>query len=267
MTTILDIANRALSAIGARSGAAGTVSALQSLNEQSNEAFQINLLLGSTRDDLLRGAHWNFCRKTAQLSLLKSAPGTPENPNTATCWTSAFPAPPWRYEYSYPSDCLKMRSLARQWQYGGGAGGGYAYPVGFGGGGGGDQRTQRFIVATDQDANDNPITVVLCDANKAIGVYTAQIINPDNWDSNFQQCVVAALAGRLAMPLTGDKGLKQEMLQEAQMYVMNARVSDGNEGTTNVDHTPDWIQARGLGGDGVLGGFMMGWDAVAWLGI
>ena len=114
MTSILDIANRALSAVGARSGAAGSVTALQSLNASSNEAFQVNLLLNPTRDDLLRAAHWNFARKTALLSLLKAAPGTPENSSTPTAWSSAYPPPPWLYSYGYPSDCLKMRSVATQ---------------------------------------------------------------------------------------------------------------------------------------------------------
>lgn len=264
MTTELDIANRALSAIGARSGAAGTTSALTSFNEKSNEAFQVNLLFHSTRDDLLRSAHWNFCRKTAVLTLLKSAPGTPENPAAATAWTPAFPAPPWLYEYSYPTDCLKMRTICRQMQYSGG--GGYAYPAAFGLGGGGDH-SQKFIVATDQDSGGNPINVVLCNANKALGVYTAKIINPDNWDSNFQQAMVSGLASRLVIPLSGDKQMKQELMQEAQMYVQNARITDGNEGTTTTDHMPDWIAVRGVAGDGLLGGFTMGWDSVAWLGI
>jgi hypothetical protein len=267
MTSALDIANRALSSIGARSGAAGTVSALASFNEQSNEAFQVNLLFAATQNDLLRAAHWNFARKTATLSLLKSAPGTPENPTTtATVWSNAFPPPPWLYEYSYPADCLKMRMICREVRYSGG-GVGFGYPVlsGFGGDGG---RYQKFAVANDVDLQGNPVTVVLADANHAIATYTALIKDPDLWDSNFQQCMVAALASRLAMPLTGDKQLKSEALQEAQMYVMNARVSDGNEGTTTVDHVPDWIAARGIRGDWIAGGgFVAGWDSVAWLGI
>lgn len=265
MTTVLDIANRALSAVGARSGAAGTVTALQSLTAPSNEAFQVNLLFNATRDDLLRAAHWNFARSTGVLSLLKAAPGTPEyaGATTVTGWSNAFPPPPWLYEYSYPAGCLKMRSLCRQSQYSaGGTGCGFSVVGGLGGG------TQKFQVATDTDVNGNPITVILTNAENAIAVYTAQITNPEVWDSNFQQAMVVSLAARLAMPLTGSAQLKQELLQEAQLYIQNARVSDGNEGTTSVDHVPDWIAARGCGGGLVGGGgFAAGWDAIGWLGI
>jgi hypothetical protein len=264
MSTVLDIANRALSAIGARSGSAGSVSALQSLNEKSNEAFQVNLLFVPTQNDLLRSAHWNFARKTAVLSLLKAAPGTPENASGAAQWSSALPAPPWLYEYAYPADCLKMRSICRQVNY---AGGGVGYPVGYGAPVS-PAAGQRFIVAADQDTNGNSIRCVLTNAEQAIGVYTAELDNPATWDSSFEQTMVSALAARLCIALTGDKSLKQELLQEAQMYVQSARVNDGNEGSTTIDRVPDWIAARGYGLAGVSSaGFMVGWDQIAWLGI
>jgi hypothetical protein len=265
MTSVLDIANRALSAIGARSGSAGSTSALSSLNENSNEAFQVNLLFNSTRDDLLRSAHWNFAAKTATLSLLKSAPGTPQNPTTsAVAWNNTFPAPPWLYEYGYPSDCLKMRQLAPPGQYSAG-GGNYAYPVGFNFGGACGP-LNKFIVATDADSSGNPMSVVLTNVFGAIGVYTQQIINPDMWDVNFQSAMVAGLAARLVMPLTGDRGLAQMLVQETQMYVQNARVSDGNEGTTSVEREAEWIMARGQGGGWIGTGFYAPWDSIGWLG-
>ena len=62
------------------------------------------------------------------------------------------------------------------------------------------------------------------------------------WDDQFQQALVAALAGRLVIALTGDKGLAQLKMQEANQFIMIARVSDGNEGLTVNDVTPDWIR-------------------------
>ncbi len=266
MTSVLDIANRALSAVGARSGAAGSVSALQSLNAASNEAFQVNLLFNPTRDDLLRGAPWNFCQKSALLSLLKSAPGTPENTTTPTQWSNAYPPPPWLYEYAYPSDCLRLNQIKSTLGYSGGAGG-YGYPV-LAGAPSGVGAMRKFKIASDTDSNGNPITVVLANLEDALAIYTAQITDPSLWDANFQQAMVTSLAARLALPLSGSAALKQELLQEAQLYVQNARVSDGNEGTTNTDHVPDWIAARGYAGDWITpGGYTSGWDAIAWLGI
>ena len=266
MTSELDIVNRALSAVGARSGAAGSVTALQSLNAPSNEAFQSNLLLHPTRDDLLRAAPWNFARKIATLSLLKAAPGTPENTSTATSWSSAYPPPPWLYSYAYPSDCLRLRQLVSALGYSGGVGA-YGYPV-LAGAGGASERMRKFAVATDTNSSGNTINVVLANLDNALAVYTAQITDPTMWDPNFQQALVVALAARLAMPLTGSAQLKQELLQEAQAYIQNARISDGNEGTTTTDYVPDWIATRGYAGDWITpGGFMAGWDSIGWLGI
>lgn len=267
MTSVLDIANRALSAVGTRSGASGSVSALQSLSAPSNEAFQVNLLLNPTRDDLLRAAPWNFCQKSVLLTLLKSAPGTPENTTTPDGWTNAYPPPPWLYEYAYPSDCLRLNQIKSTIGYSG-VSGGYGFPVLAGGVESSPGAMRKFKVATDTDVNGNPITVILSNLDGALGIYTAQITNPAQWDPNFQQAMVTSLAARLAMPLTGSAALKQELLQEAQLYVQNARISDGNEGMTSTDHVPDWIAIRGYAGDWITpGGFMSGWDSIAWLGI
>src|SRR5580765_6431576 len=101
--TELDIANMALLAINA----GGTIT---DFAEQSRDAQVVNQYYTQARDDALGQAHWNFARKTAVLSLLKSAPGTPEFVGTpSTTWTSDYPAPPWAYEYQKPDDCLVMR--------------------------------------------------------------------------------------------------------------------------------------------------------------
>jgi hypothetical protein len=267
--TDLTIANRALSALGARSGSPGTTSAISSFNQNCNEASQIALLYYPTRDDLMRAAHWNFAKKTAQLSLLKSAPGTPNNPNTGVPWSNTFPPPPWFYEYALPSDSLKMRQVKVAPSYAGGTAVGY--PVGIGPGAigyGGARGWDKFEVASDVDSSNNQIPVVLCNIMQALGVYTCKIENPALWDASFQECMVVALAGRLAMALTGDKQLAQMLIQQAGAYVQQARVSDGNEGTTNVDHIPDWIAIRGFQGDWFDGGaYIAGWDSPAWLGL
>ena len=41
----------------------------------------------------------------------------------------------------------------------------------------------------------------------------------DVWDDSFQQALVAALAGRLVISLTGDKGLAQLKMGEANQYI------------------------------------------------
>jgi hypothetical protein len=242
MTSEVEICNRALSKIGTRS-------TIASLTEDSQEAHQCNILYTPTRDETLGMAFWNFGRKTTNLGLVKSAPGTPTNPSPAGwngTWSDDFPAPPWLYEYTYPSDCIQMRYIggqltsafvgdvpifgsavtaAPQWTN---------VPV-------------MFIISTDL-VSGNQASVILTNQYQAIGTYTMRITNPDLFGAQFTEALVAALAGKLAIPLTGDKGLAAGLFQQANSYIISARASDGNEGLTIQDSPVSWIQARELGG-------------------
>jgi hypothetical protein len=104
MTSVTDIVNRALQKIGTRT----TVTDAELAGNTTNEAIQANIALTNTRDDLLRMAPWNCGTKTANLTYITSAPGTPENTSAATTlWQPGQPPPPWAYEYQYPVDCLR----------------------------------------------------------------------------------------------------------------------------------------------------------------
>lgn len=104
MTSVTDICNRALQAIGTRT----TVTDAELANDTTNEAIQFNLIYENYRDDLLRMAPWNCGKKTANLTYITSVPGTPENTSAATAlWEPGQPAPPFAYEYQYPVDCLR----------------------------------------------------------------------------------------------------------------------------------------------------------------
>lgn len=104
MTSLTDIANRALQVLGTRT----TVTDAELAGNLTNEAIQINLSLVSVRRGLLRMAPWACSLKTANLVYITSSPGTPENTSPATTlWTPGQPTPPWAYEYQYPSDCVR----------------------------------------------------------------------------------------------------------------------------------------------------------------
>lgn len=247
MTAEVDICNRALSAIGTRSQ-------ITSLTENSPEAKNCNLLFATIRDELLRMAPWNCATNFNNLALICAAPGTPENPDQqTTVWEKGIPPPPWSYEYAYPTDCLRPLWIVPQFTTGfvgavpittaitGGA------PTFWNG------PPVRFKVAIDQIDNAGvPSTtghdtrVILTNQENAILCYIKQVTNPDVWDSQLIQATVAALAGRLAIPLTGDKGLANLKLGEANSYIALARQADGNEGLTVNDVTPDWIRTRGV---------------------
>ena len=261
-TSKVDIWNRACSSIGTRSTIANE-------NENSNEAAQCRLLYDTTLDGMLRAAHWNFARATDYLSLLKAAPGTPENPGGGTPYwdPTTMPAPPWLYSYAYPSDCLMLRYVSPQIYTGQTSGipifSAPSYvPIPQV-----NTQPQKFQVATDYDKTKQPITNILTNQQQAIGIYTRRITSPDLWDNHFQEAMTAALAGRLVIPLSGDKAMYKQQLAYARDAVLQARVTDGNEGLTRENWIPDWIAVRGYAGDwgGGQAGYTTLWSSPAWL--
>ena len=235
MPSQVDITNRALAAISARA----TVSSIAP-SDGSNEANNAALLFQPTYEMLGRAAFWNIFRKQASLSLVKAAQGTPENPGGTIL---PLPPSPWLYCYAYPPDCLMVRfllptlnSLAT----------GAPFPtlglapVAIGG-----APATAFVIAYDTDASGNPIRVILTNLDQAQAVYTVNLPNPDQWDSGFQEAMVAALGAKLVPALTGNLAMMQLQVGIATRIVGDARKSDGNEGMTVVDPIPDWIRTRG----------------------
>ena len=247
MTSPTDIANRALSAIGTRSQ-------ITSMDEDSNEARQVKLLFDPLRDELLRMAPWNCAFNYQNLSLICSAPGTPENPTTgANVWEKGIPPPPWSYEYAYPTDCLRCVFVVPQFTTGFTSGVPITTAVTGGAPAFWNGPPVRFKVGVDQigpsgkpDPGGTDVRVIWTNQEQAILAYCRRVVNPDVWDDGFQQALVAALGSRLVIALTGDKALAQLKMSEANQYIMLARQGDGNEGLTVNDVTPDFIRVRGI---------------------
>lgn len=105
MTTLTDIANRALQVPGTRTN----VTDAELAGNSTNEAIQLNLKIDNVRRTLIRMAPWNFALKTMNLIYITSSPGTPENAIAATTlWQPGQPAPPWNYEYQYPAGAQRI---------------------------------------------------------------------------------------------------------------------------------------------------------------
>lgn len=242
MASEVDIANQALGTINARA-------TIVSFDERSSEARAVRLYYNDTRDALLRAAPWNCARREAYLTLFKALPGTPENPTAGSpTWLPSYPPPPWLYSYYLPDDCVKMRYVVPQVQSGGITGTpifsvpSYV-PVPLY-----NTQAQKFIVGVDFTDAGNEVVAVSTNQSQAIGVYNRRVTNPDIWDSSFRQAMIDALASRLAIPVTGDKGMgdRAERLAKGVMgSILAARTADGNEGLTVDDHTPDWLRVRG----------------------
>lgn len=229
----LNIINRALLSIGSQSQ-------VSSLNEGSSQANAAATLFNPTFEQLARSAPWNCLRKEATLTLLAAAQGTPENPDGTTL---PLPPTPWLYTYAYPSDCLQVRFIvpslpapnsgvpifsvntgAATWLPNGGQ--------------------LPYAVAYSTDTNNNPINVILTNQSQAIAVYTVNQPNPQIWDSLFQGAMVASLAAYFVPALSLHMPLMNIQIKLAESMIQQARVRDGNEGVTSMDHVPDWMRAR-----------------------
>ena len=260
MTSPTDLCNLALDQIAARTSITG----LNPPSPPNNVAAQAAARLYQLQADaVFRAAHWNSARKQATLTLLKAERGTRENPS------GLLPTPPvpWRFEYAYPDDCLKVRfviprhhSPETSTPLMTGSGTHHHHHV---------QTGLPFVPAIDTDANGNQIKVILTNAPRADAVYTARIANVDLWDPMLQNAVIGALGAWLCSPVSGSDERKKMAIAMASGLIQQARISDGNEGITSVDHTPDWMAVRSSG-SGFWGfhlengGFMGGFDG--WTG-
>jgi hypothetical protein len=264
MTTETEIINQALGSIAARGS-------ITNLGEKSAEARTALLYYADTRDALIRAAPWNFCRKTAYLTLFKSAPGTPTGPTVSSYqWLPSYPPPPWLYSYYYPPDCLRLRYVLPQQPVGnvdGSATPIFSVPawvpqpiIG--------QQAQRFMVGTDLNSSNQELTTISCNVFAAIAVYNRRVSNVELWDPSFKQAMIDALAARICMSITGDKGLANlanQLSKGVMGTILAARTADGNEGLTIDDHIPGWLQVRGIAQQWTTGWVGPVWDNPSFL--
>lgn len=236
-SSVVSLANRALFQAGARAS-------ISSLTEDSTEANAVNLLWLPTFEQLARVAPWNCLREQGTLTLVAAAIGTPENPNS----DPPFPPTPWLYSYQTPANNLDIRyllpsqvnntptgmvpistvaNMAPIWVPG-------AYDI-------------PFAVANGRDAGGNAINVILTNLSQAQAVYTVNEPNPIIFDSLFEQAFVSSLAVFLTAGLTLNLPLMKLSIGIADSAIAQARVRDGDEGSTSQDRVPDWMRARTTG--------------------
>jgi len=246
MTSFVDIANRAL-------GLVGTRSQIAALNEGSNESISASKWIDTTRRDVLRMAPWVSSRNYNTLTLISAAPGTPENPSAGTTlWQKGQPPPPWSYEYAYPSDCVRACFIVPQFNTGFAPG----VPITTAITGGAPSFWQgppvKFAVGIDQVVNGVPaaggpdVKVIWTNQEFAVLAHQKDLSNPDVMDDQLQNAWVGWLAAHMVIDLTGEIAKANLQIKRANDAIQIARVSDGNEGLTVNDITPDWIRTRGI---------------------
>jgi hypothetical protein len=88
----------------------------------------------------------------------------------------------------------------------------------------------RFI-STDDDRYEHRIEdgKLLCNRSAVKIKYVRQVTDPNEFDSLFKDSLAARIAYALAIPLTDDKGLKEEMWQMYEDTILEAQASDAFE--------------------------------------
>lgn len=250
---VVSICNMALGQVGAQIPIQGISPPLP---DGSTEANACALYYSTVIKNLMRAAPWNFTRKTVRATLLKAA----IDPSTGA--PSSNPPPlPYAFEYLYPPDCLDLRFIPRICYTTSSSTSSSSVPLTTA------PNTNIWppmvaeVPATFVVANDTPtlsssqqIKVILTNQPNALLVYTAQVDDPNLWDSSFVKAAVHSLAAELVNPLARNAALLTQNVNIAAAIIAEARTNDGNEGLNSQDHIPDWIQIRGTyGGAGGLG--------------
>lgn len=171
ITSPADIVNLSLGRIGYRLRVA-------SLYDGSEAATRALDLYAQTRDELLRQNDWAFAERQVTLTQLKTAPANyfdnPWNPVT-------MPPIGWLFEYAYPADALKIRSVVSPPSF--------LLDV--------SPKPNLFNVYND-NAGASPQKTIVCNIANAVAIYTGQVTNPAQMEPDFIEAFAAALARRLA---------------------------------------------------------------------
>ncbi len=203
--------------------------------------------------------------------MLRAAKGTYANPQGAT----RSPPYPWLYEYAEPTApyCLKVR---------------FVYPIMTAQNTSGNislpstplttgnipffndamypgVQPVPFVVGTSLNDQGKLRRVILSNVPYLMCVYTARIDDPTIWDSSFTDAAVMTLAAWCGPQVGGNPALANSNAQKAMGIILNARITDGNEGFTTTDHVVDWIAIRSSGAS-FYGGAGVGiapWDTMS----
>lgn len=214
MASDVELCNRALAEIGTRS-------TISSLTEQSNEAQNCALIYDPMRRATLRAAHWSFAREQVSLSLLgQSSDGS-----------SPFP---FLYKYAYPSQGLALRYLIPPAP----DGGTWTVPLA-------PDRNCRFLIMNEKFEGVRR-KIIVSNLASAIAVLTGDVTETNIFDSLYEDALVCALAAKLVIPLSGNIGMKQTYMAQAERVLQTAQAADANEAVPDTEHIPDWITARGF---------------------
>lgn len=128
-------------------------------------------------------------------------------------WIAGNPSPEFRFSYAIPTNMLHPYRMD-SWQ-----------------------RFDLGSVASGRIISSNEEQPIL--------LYNTRVTDTALWESGLRTAVLYGLAVNLAIPLTGRSQRLQENFQIATQQIENAQINAANSSQTQMEHLPDWLEARG----------------------
>lgn len=206
-STSTQIVNQALHHLG--------VQRINSLTDDNKRAQLMNDLYTQVRDDVLRSATWGFAMKRAQLA-------------------EASPAPAFEFSknFSIPADCLKVHQV---WDYnpGSSTATGTSHPFPFGV----DYSDEDLRYKVEGD-------LLLANADTIYIRYISRQTDVSKYSPDFIRCLSLELAASACFSLTQNRGLRKELLQEAEIFRRAASAHDAQESSPDGYEISTFIKPR-----------------------
>ena len=189
--SVEDLVNEALEEIG-------YPRPIGDIYEGSPAAIAALQVYGRTRDELLAEGDWPFALRQVALTVV----------------AAQTPPSPWGFEYSYPTDCLRVR---------------YIRPGPLTTGTRSlDPQPQLFMTWNDTRPA-TPVRAILSDQTGAVLMYIGKVTNPTTWDPGYTKAIIKALAQKLAFRLANTPDMiRARIALSAQATEQGMNVSDAS---------------------------------------
>ena len=179
---------------------------ITSLSDATPEAEQVDLVFDLVRDALLKEHPWKFAKRFVSPTALASTVTIPDN---------------WSYGFDYPATALKINYIVND--------------------AGRDAEPIKFDVGVLSDNSK----IIMTDMEEPTFCFTYAETDATVFPPHFVRALAARLAAVICVPLTGDRGLRDDLLRDAEIEAGTAMTEDANEGVEpEQTRDPDWIKAR-----------------------
>lgn len=176
-------------------------------SENSREALSARLIFDDEVKYVLRDFPWPFATTYVALGLVDGAPEDPANGD-------------WLYAYRYPSDCHFARRLVTE------AGRNNASPP-------------PFRIGRDSQGK-----LIYTNEADAVLEYTAQIDDPEEFDSLFVSMLAWRMAGSMAPSLSRIKDMAKTAMEMYEIDKSKAQSRALNEGQQEQPAESEFIRSR-----------------------